>query len=133
MLAEFIEPGIPYSRRQIDQISEYIGFSLPEDYCEFVMKYGNAFVGGLVDSSIELPILSFFGFERLMSTIKENDEFIKSKAVPIADCELGNTWVLSNTGDVYYVNYYNTSIVSTKVAPSFTDFASRIDIEDEVP
>lgn len=131
MLEEFIEAGDPYTDQQLEQICKVAGFSLPRVYCEFAKKYGDAFVGGLVDASPDFPVSGFFSSEKVISNFEFNATYKENRAIPVADCELGNIWVLSEDGSVHFINFYSRPTVTTKVASSFQDFLSRISIEDE--
>ena len=125
-----MEAGDPFTHQQLDEISQLVGMALPQDYRNFALQYGNAFVGGLVDASDDFPVLGFMSAEQVASGIKFDSEYRKNRVIPIADDELGNVWMLLDDGRVFYVNYYNTPRVKTEVAASFSDFVARIVPED---
>ena len=131
MLEDFIEAGEPYSDDQLSKIGEVVGFEPAEGYKEFVRKYGNAFVGGLIDGSPELPVLGFFDLEKIISTLDFNAIYRENRVMPFADCELGNTWILGDDGSVSCVNFYDKPTATKEVSSSFSKFVSRIVIEDD--
>jgi hypothetical protein len=123
------EPKTPFSDIEIREIEHVLGRELPRAYCDFIKEYGGAFVGGLVDGSDNLPILSFFaasGSSGVLSKLALHPDLRDEKALPIADCELGNLFVLDQHDSVYYINYYNSKTVVEKVSDSFEEFISRI-------
>jgi hypothetical protein len=123
------EPATPFSDLEISEIEKALGRDLPEDYCEFVKEYGGAFVGGLIDGMAEFPVLTFFGADEhkgVLSKLKTHPDLRTERVLPIADCELGNLYVLDQENAVYYLNYYGGKTTARKVADSFRDFIARI-------
>jgi hypothetical protein len=128
------EAAPPFSDVEISEIEAVLGRRLPDDYLEFVKQYGGAFVGGLVDGSEELPILTFFdaGNDRgVLSKLSAHPDLRGDSILPIADCELGNLYVLTKENAVYYIDYYGGKAASRKVSNSFHDFVTRIVISEE--
>lgn len=131
MIPEFIEAGTPFTRQELDEIAESVGRDLPKDYRDFVMKYGGAFVGGLVDGSLEFPILAFFRASSVLSSLDWHRDLKEANALPFADCELGNLWILDKNNKVHYINYYNKETKVHRVSCSFSEFLSRLTPEDD--
>lgn len=123
------EPAKPFSEAEIGEIQNVLGRELPKDYCEFVKEYGGAFVGGLIDGAEDLPILVFFGTDEdkgILHKLKIHPDLRRDGVLPIADCELGNLYVLTSENAVYYINYYGGATTARKVSDSFGDFIARI-------
>jgi hypothetical protein len=102
---------------------------LPSAYRSFAKKYGGAFVGGLVDGSEDLPILTFFGARGdsgILSKLATHPDLKNEGALPIADCELGNLYVLDREGAVHYISYYCGVTNARRVSDFFEDFLERI-------
>lgn len=134
MLDSRFEPAVPFSGSDVDKIESVINRKLPVDYCEFVQEYGGAFVGGLVDGVEDLPILTFFdaGEEKgVLSKLRTHPDLQSESVLPIADCELGNLYVLDRENTIHYLNYYGGQTTARKVADSFTEFIARIVVQDE--
>lgn len=128
------EPATPFSAAEIGEIERVLGRELPKDYSEFVKEYGGAFVGGLIDGTPELPILAFFGANEdkgVLSKLKTHPDLRNEAVLPIADCELGNLYVLDRENAVHYLDYYGGKTSARKVADSFQDFIARIVVPEE--
>lgn len=128
------EPAEPFSLAAIRAIERELGRELPKDYCEFVKEYGGAFVGGLIDGATDLPILTFFGADEhrgVLSKLRTHPDLRNDGVLPIADCELGNLYVIGQENAVFYINYYGGQTTARKVANSFQEFVSRIVVQDE--
>lgn len=129
-----LEPAAPLSDAEIGEIEKALGRELPEDYRRFLRTYGGAFVGGLINGSNELPILTFFGAGEcngLLPTLRRHPDLRSEGTLPIADCELGNLYVLDREHAVHYINYYGGKTTARKVSHSFQDFVSRIVVTGE--
>jgi hypothetical protein len=127
-------PFSPFSALQIKEIESTLGRALPRDYVEFVTKYGGAFVGGSIDGKDDFPVLSFFAGDEIrgvLSMLTLYPDLRDAGVLPIADCELGNLYVLDRENRISYLNYYGGVTTARKVALSFTEFIGRIVIEDE--
>jgi hypothetical protein len=134
MPSPLLEPAIPFSHAQIKEIEQSIGHQLPKDYSEFVGTYGGAFVGGSIDGSLDLPILAFFSADEksgILSKLRTYQDLQKEGVLPIADCELGNLYVLDRENAIHYLNYYGGKTTARKVASSFGEFLARVVVEDE--
>ena len=105
-LEDFIEAKRPFTQDDIDNICQFAGRALPKEYCDFVMKNGGAFVGGLVDGSDELPIDGFCDVSRVMSILSSLSNVREAGAIPFADCVLGNLWVFDEGNCIHYINFY---------------------------
>ena len=125
------EPATPFSEMEIREIEGTIRRKLPEDYCEFVKEFGGAFVGGLVDGTDELPILTFFSADGVLSHLRTHPDLQEIGVLPIADCALGNLHVLELNNSIHYINYYGGTTTARKVADSFRDFVARIVVSQE--
>ena len=125
------EPATPFSEAEICEIEKAVGRQLPENYREFVKEYGGAFVGGLIDGSEELPILTFFRAAGVLSNLETHPDLREIGALPIADCEFGNLYVLEQSNTVHYITYYGGKTAARKVADSFEDFLARIVVPPE--
>lgn len=128
------EPVSPLPDVKIDQIEKVLGRELPKDYCDFIKQYGGAFVGGLIDGSLQLPILTFFGADEktgILAKLQTHPDFRDDGVLPIADCELGNLYILSRENAVHYINYYGGETTARKVADSFQEFVSRIVVSND--
>lgn len=125
------ESPTPLSDAQIDEIESSLGRKLPNEYCEFVKQFGGAFVGGAIDGADDLPILAFFCAKGILSKLHSYADLRAGGVLPIADCELGNLYVLDPTNAVYYINYYGGKTSTRLVARSFREFVDRIAVQDE--
>ncbi len=128
------EAETPFTDAEVAEIEKAIGRSLPSDYLDFVMEYGGAFVGGLVDGSGELSILTFFsanGDAGIIAKLSTHIDLKNDGVLPIADCELGNLYVLGNDNAVHYINYYSGEIKTTRVGNSFSEFLAKIVVAEE--
>ncbi|TLD71654.1 SMI1/KNR4 family protein [Phragmitibacter flavus] len=131
MLDPRIEPATPFTQTDITSIEQFLGRTLPEDYRVFACEYGGAFVGGLVDGNVELPILAFFGADVVISKLEIHADLRGDCVLPIADCELGNLYVIDRENSLHFINYYGGRTTSRKVADTFSDLLARIVISDE--
>lgn len=134
MPSPLLEPAIPFSHAQINEIEQSIGHQLPQDYLEFVRTFGGAFVGGSIDGSPDLPILAFFsasGRGGILSKLRAYQDLKKEGVLPIADCELGNLYVLDPENAIHYLNYYGGKTTARRVASSFGEFLARVIVEDD--
>ncbi len=130
---KLLEPATPFSRVEITEIEQSIGRLLPKDYLEFVSTYGGAFAGGAIDGNPELPILAFFGADAktgIISKLRTYQDLHAESILPIADCELGNLYVLDRENAVHYLNYYGGKTTAHRVASSFDEFLARVIMED---
>ena len=128
------EAGEPFSQTAIREIENELGRELPKDYCEFAKEFGGAFVGGLVDGSADLPILTFFGADDrkgVLSKLRTHPDLRNDGVLPIADCELGNLYVIDRENAIFYINYYGGKTTARKIANSFQEFVARIVVQDE--
>jgi hypothetical protein len=125
------EPKAPFSDEEIGRIEKRLGRELPSDYRDFVKQYGGAFVSGLVDGSGSLPILVFFNFSRILEELETHTALRKQGALPFADCEFGNLWVLAKDNSVHFLVTYGGKSTQEKVSDSFQDFIDRIVVADE--
>ena len=128
------EPATPLSETQIEELETVLGRQLPQEYRDFLTQYGGAFVGGSIDGTEELPILSFFGAEEdkgLLATLKAYPDLRADGVLPIARCALGNIYVLDRNNAIHYINYYGGKTTAQKVAASFHNFIARIVVPEE--
>jgi hypothetical protein len=125
------EPATRFSEAEIGEIKKALGRELPEDYRKFVKEYGGAFVGGLIDGSDDFPILTFFRAAAVLSNLEMHPDLLEIGALPIADCELGNLYVLDSENAVHYINYYGGKTTARKVADSLQDLIDRIVVQHE--
>ena len=128
------EPAAPFSQAEISEIERELGRELPNDYCEFIKENGGAFVGGLIDGAADLPILTFFGVDGnkgLLSKLRAYPDLRKDSVLPIAGCELGNLYVITQENTVFYINYYGGKATVRKISNSFQDFLARIVVQDK--
>lgn len=134
MLDLRFDPAPPFSDQELREIESVLGREVPEDYRAFVQQYGGAFVGGLVDGAEELPVLTFFGADAengVLSKLRTHPDLREERALPFADCELGNLYVLDRQNVVRFINFYGGSTSVRKVADSFNEFLSRIVVQNE--
>lgn len=125
------EPSAPFTQSQLTRIERAIGRNLPADYREFAARFGGALVAGLVRGSLSLPVLGFFEAEETLADRGEFPELRAMGALPIADCSLGNIYVLLADNSVVYINYYNRPTVVVDVSGSFAAFLADIVPEPE--
>ena len=128
------EASEPFSEAYFCEIEEALGRQLPNSYCELVKKYGGCFVGGLVDDNKSLPILAFFGSDKetgVLANLFFYNDLREDGVLPFAGCELGNIYVLDRENKVFYIDYYGGQTCSQFVSESFSDFLSRIIVEDD--
>jgi len=128
------EAGDGFTDLDIAEIESALGRELPADYREFVKNYGGAFVGGTVDGTQKLPILDFFKSGRdggIIVVLNAFDNFKDDSVLPIARDEFGNKYVQTPHGSIYYINYYSGATSAMKIANSFSDFVSKIVVDDE--
>ncbi|WP_367871847.1 SMI1/KNR4 family protein [Luteolibacter sp. Populi] len=123
------EPDDPFSETEIQAIERALGRDLPEDYRQFVKEYGGAFVGGYVDGKDDFSVLAFLGADEdggILFKLGWHSDLREDSLLPIADCELGNLYVLTKQNSVGFINYYEGKHTIEKVAESFQDFVDRI-------
>jgi hypothetical protein len=128
------EMAVPFSDAEIEAVERVLGHVLPDDYRHFVKTHGGAFIGGRVDGDGARSVLAFFeaGEERgLLAKLRTHPDLRADGVLPIADCELGNLYVLDASGAVHYIDYYGRSVKATKLSDSFAGFLSKIIIENE--
>jgi hypothetical protein len=128
------EPGIQFSDANIEAIESVCRRKLPDAYCQFVKRYGGAFVGGSVDGLEDFPILAFFGPNEdsgVLGKLCSYTDLRDDGVLPFADCELGNLYVLDRTDSIQYLNYYGGQIEVRKIANSFQEFIDRIVVAPE--
>ena len=126
MLDSKIEPATPFTETELARIEKILGRTLPEDYQAFAFAYGGAFVGGLIDGDAELPILAFFSADDVLSKLETHTDLKRDGVLPVADCELGNLYVIDRGNAVHYINYYGGQTTSRKVANTFEELLTRI-------
>jgi hypothetical protein len=131
MIDPRIEPAAPFTETELTRIEQTLGRSLPKDYRDFASTYGGAFVGGLIDGSTELPILTFFSADAVLATLETHTDLKADGVLPIADCELGNLYVIDQEDSVHYINYYGGVTSARNVANRFVDLLPRIVASDE--
>jgi hypothetical protein len=131
MLDPRIEPATPFTNMDIANIEQVIGRKLPEDYRNFACTYGGAYVGGYVDGNLELPILTFFDPDAMLSNLEIYTDLRDDGVLPVARCELGNLYVIDRRNVVHYINYYGGQTSARKVADTFGDLLTRIIVSDE--
>ena len=127
--SHLIDPGVPFSDADIASIESVLGRSLPVEYVAFVRRYGGAFVGGLVDGDQALAIDTFFaarGKSGILSTVSWQTDLSDAGIMPIADCLLGNTFVLMPDDSIGYIDYYGDHSDTQRIAESFAELVSRI-------
>lgn len=128
------EPSTPFTDRDIREIEESLSRKLPEDYLEFVKQYGGAFVGGQVEGAQTTSILGFSEAQEYKgpsSLLETYSDLRRAGALPFADCEFGNIYVLTATNEVFYISYTEGETSSFKVSDSFSDFISRIHLKED--
>ena len=131
MLDPRIEAATPFTEAELARIEQILGRTLPKDYRDFARAYGGAFVGGLIDGDAELPILTFFSADAVLSKLETHTDLQGDGVLPVADCELGNLYVIDRGNAVHYINYYGGQTTSRKVADSFGELLTRIVVSDE--
>ncbi|MCH8514682.1 MAG: SMI1/KNR4 family protein [Kiritimatiellae bacterium] len=131
MLDPLIEPANPFTEAEITKIEKAIGRSIPNDYRNFATEYGGAFVGGLIDGDEELPILTFFSADAVLAKLLTLTDLKDDGVLPVADCELGNLYVINRDNSVHYINYYGGQTSSKKVSDKFSDLLHRIVVTDD--
>ena len=128
------EPAAPLTDADIDALESSLGRKLPKEYCEFIKQFGGAFVGGSIDAADDLPILAFFGVDKgkgVLDKLRAHPDLRNDGVLPIADCELGNLYVLDRKNAVHYLNFYGGKTSSRNVADSFQEFVARVVVQDE--
>jgi SMI1 / KNR4 family (SUKH-1) len=130
MAARRFGPGTPLTLHDLAEIETALGRVLHPAYRAFAREYGDAFVGGLVDGSEDLPILQFLGARRILSSIAMLRDLTEIGAFSFADCELGNPYVMDVDGSIFYIDYYGGTTRAHRVSDSFEDFLDRIVVED---
>lgn len=129
MMDEKFECSTPFSDAYIEKIELSLNRKLPDDYRNFVKKFGGAFVGGEVDGSEEFSVLDFFGLEEgnsVLEMLEIYPDLNSDGALPVARCELGNIYVLNNKNEIFYINFYGGKTSATRVSSCFQDFIDRI-------
>ncbi|WP_395738017.1 SMI1/KNR4 family protein [Prosthecobacter sp.] len=126
-----IEPAVPFTEMQLASIEQALGRPLPREYRDFASVYGGAFVGGSVDGKAEFPILTFFGVKAVLLRLDIHDDLKADGVLPVADCEMGNLYVIDRQNVVHYINYYGGQTIARRVADSFDDMLKRIVVSEE--
>lgn len=131
MIDPLIEPATPFTEAEFFKIEHMLGRTLPTDYRDFASVYGGAFVGGLIDGDAELPILTFFTANAVLAKLETHSDLKSDGVLPMADCELGNLYVIDGDNAIHYINYYGGRTTSRKIADKFSDLLPRIVVTDE--
>lgn len=134
MLDLRFEPSTPFTDQDILDIETSLDRKLPKTYHDFVKLYGGAFIGGEVQGPKVTSILGFFDADEYRgpsSLLETYSDLRKIGALPIANCEFGNKYVLTRTNEVHYIDYTKGRTSAHKISDSFEDFLSRISIEQE--
>jgi hypothetical protein len=127
----------PLTSLEIDQIEEIIQKRLPEDYVQFISKYGgcrfagDAFVN--TNEGTRLPIFTFFGRgsdpQSLQSALRWYPDLADEGKLPIADDMFGNIFVLdASTEIISYVDFSPNPPKGVYVSDSFSDFMTSISL-----
>lgn len=131
MIEPRMVPVAPFTEAELTKIERILGRSLPKDYRDFASAYGGAFVGGLIDGDAELPILTFFNADAVLSNLETHADLKSDGMLPFADCELGNLYVIDPEGVVHFISYYGGSTSALRVADRFSDLLRRVVVSDE--
>lgn len=129
MMVPGLEIATPFSDEEIAAVEHVLGHRLPDEDRRFAKVHGGAFVGGHVDGDGACSVLAFFdaGEERgLLSKLRTHPDLRAEGILPIADCELGNLYVLDASGAVHYIDYYGRSARAMKLSDDFAGFLGRI-------
>jgi len=96
----------PFTQAQLIDVERLVQRKLPEEYLDFVRTYGGAFVGGYVDLEGGRAIDRFLSFPQIDRCMKLYDDLREENILTIADCILGNMFVLYFDNSVRYIDYY---------------------------
>jgi hypothetical protein len=130
MIDPRIEATTPFTETELNKIEQVLRRPLPKDYRDFAIAYGGAFVGGLIDDNPELPILTFLSADATLEKLEMHSDLRSDGILPVADCELGNLYVLDRENAVHYINYYGGSTSAINVTDRFSEFLARIVVCD---
>ncbi|WP_395748229.1 SMI1/KNR4 family protein [Prosthecobacter sp.] len=130
MLDPRIEPATPFTETDLATVERVLGQTLPTDYRDFACLYGGAYVGGLIDGDPKLPISAFLDAGSVLSTLEICTDLKEDGVLPVADCVLGNLYVIDRGGAVHYINYYGGKTTSRMVADTFGEMLHRIVVSD---
>ena len=104
MLDPRVEPATPFTETEFTKIEQILGRPIPKEYRNFAAAYGGAFVGGLIDGSSELPILTFLSADALLFKLETYADLTADGVLPFASCELGNLYVIDQEDAIHYIN-----------------------------
>jgi hypothetical protein len=126
----------PLSAEQVVEVERRLGASLPADYKQFVLEFGECrFEDDVlvrVDGSEDIPLDVFYGAPDPARPRGDllwilEGEFEPPRFLQFASDFLGDRLVLDAvTGRVYWRNYYSATGESEPVASSFTDLLDRM-------
>jgi len=130
----------PVSAESISLIEVVLGRSLPRDYREFLMLYGHCGFAGeavIVTDSEKFPIFTFYGGGdgngSLLQQLTLHSDLKEIGALPIADDLFNNIYVFDlEAGVISRLDYSSGYAVAIKIANTFTDFVSRIEVTPDV-
>jgi len=126
----------PMAFKSISMIEGALGRCLPTDYSEFLMLYGRCGFAGeatIVTESSRFPIFTFFGGGNgngsLIQQMELHPDLQAIGALPIADDLFDNIYVFDlEEGRISRLDYSSGRAVATKIADSFSEFVSRIEV-----
>ncbi|MEO1028443.1 MAG: SMI1/KNR4 family protein [Pseudomonadota bacterium] len=87
---DLIERGVSFTDGDIETIETAIERTLPEALSNFLLDYGDAFVGGNVDGDDLFEVLGFHSRTDIAKNIFTYEDLIADKAWPFARDSLGN-------------------------------------------
>jgi hypothetical protein len=113
------------------------GFKLPESYASFLKTFGRCMFAraATIRCSAPIPppsIATMFGCKdsagSILTDMRLHPEYLRNGLVPIADDNFNNRYVLRKTGEILFIDYSRGAGVVSKVADSFDEFLSMLDV-----
>lgn len=126
----------PVAYETIVMIETALGKCLPSDYREFLMSYGRCGFSGeaaIVTESSRFPIFTFYGGGdgngSLILQMELHPDLQGIGALPIADDLFNNIYVFDLEEErISRLDYSSGCAVATKIANSFSELVSRIEV-----
>lgn len=126
----------PLSDEDINRIENLMGLPLPEDYKNFLARFGRCGFAGeasVVVHTERLPVFTFYGAGKsagsLLQQIDLHPDLQEMGALPIANDIFNNLYVLEiNKGRVSRLDFSGGRATAQAVARCFREFLDRIEV-----
>lgn len=123
----------PVSAARVSELEAKLSAQLPKEYVAFLSHYGGCGFSGDANVPVggrKFPIFTFFDDEKLLSKLDAYSDLTAESKIGIADDMAGNLYVLDAlTGKVFFIDYTVIPPVGARVAATFDEFLSSIEVQ----